>query len=96
MSIAQNPDDFYTKLLLQLEETTTFPAIYLYKFIIPTDKDEQKKLLSHFDNLGATVDTKHSKNGKFTSFSIRVNMKTAASVIQKYKDVSNIKGIISL
>ena len=96
MSTAQNPEDFYTKLLLQLEETTTFPTVYLYKFIIPTNKEEQKKLLSKFDNLGATIDTKHSKNGKYTSFSIHVNMKTAAEVVKKYKDVSDVKGIISL
>jgi len=96
MSTTENPEDFYTKLLLQLEETTTFPAVYLYKFIIPTNKEEQKKLLNKFDNLGATIDTKHSKNGKYTSFSIHVKMDTAAAVIQKYKDVSDIKGIISL
>ena len=49
MSTDKNPEEFYTKLKGRLEETTTsWPADYLYKFIVPSDNQkiaEIKKLI---------------------------------------------------
>ncbi len=96
MSTSETPDEFYRKLLAQLEDTTTFPHIYLYKFIVPTCNNKVEEVVKNFDNLGATINTKQSKNGKYTSISIHVKMKSASAVIDKYKAVSTVKGIISL
>ncbi len=98
MSTSAKSEEFYKKLKQQLEETTVFPSLYLYKFIVPTQIDNTKVelVVAKFDNLGATVITKKSKNGKYTSVSIQVKMQSANAVIKKYKEVTVIEGIISL
>ncbi|MCK7591263.1 DUF493 family protein [Subsaxibacter sp. CAU 1640] len=97
MSTAQNPEEFYKKLKEQLYDTTIWPAEYLYKFIVPSDKQKIETIESLFDNLGAVINTTESKNGKYTSVSINVPMKSPEAVIQKYKDVADkVEGVISL
>ena len=88
--------DFYKKLEASLNETTTFPTKYMFKFIIPTDKDKSVAIETIFDNLGAVIDSKPSKTGKYTSLTILVNMNSAEDIIQKYKEVSKVEGVISL
>lgn len=97
MAVPDNPEEFYNKLKEQLKETTTWPSTYLYKFIIPSEPDQSNQLLSIFDNLGAVINSKKSKTGKYVSFSIKVKLPNPDSVIEKYKKVaSEINGVISL
>ena len=97
MSTDQNPEEFYKKLKEQLYDTALWPSEYLYKFIVPTDKEKVRAIEFLFDNLGAVITTKESKNGKYTSVSINVQMKNPEAVIEKYKAVGeNIEGVISL
>lgn len=91
-----NNKEFYDKLKMRLEETTSWPSSYLYKFIIPSDKEKINKIEIIFDNTGAEIKTKKSSNGKYTSISILVNMKNADAVIEKYIEVGKIDGVISL
>ncbi len=88
--------DFYKKLKLSLEETTTFPTDYMYKFIIPTNDEKFRSIENIFNNLGAVINSKPSKTGKYTSLTILVRMKTADDIIAKYKKVSKVEGVISL
>jgi len=92
----ENPDEFYDRLKEQLEANNSWPADYLYKFIVPTNTDKAVEIQNIFDNTGAVIVSKKSKNGKYTSISITVNMKNPAAVIDKYKEVGEIKGVISL
>ena len=89
-------EDFYKRLKSQLEETTSWPSNYLYKFIVLTDPGKIKRIHQVFDNTGAVIDLKKSKNGKYTSVSITVNLKNPDEVIIKYKEVGLIEGVISL
>jgi putative lipoic acid-binding regulatory protein len=77
-------------------ETTSFPTEYLYKFIIPTSKEKLKEIENIFNNMGAVINSKPSSNGKYTSLSIYVKMNTPDEIINKYKEVSKIEGVISL
>lgn len=92
----EKPEEFYTRLKEQLAENNSWPSNYLYKFIVPTTSGKDKEIHKIFDNTGAVIESKKSKNGKYTSVSITVNMKTPDAVIQKYKEVGKIKGVISL
>ncbi|MCK0145533.1 DUF493 domain-containing protein [Arenibacter sp. F26102] len=89
-------DDFYTRLKEQLAETSKWPSNYLYKFIVPTDPEKIKQIQDIFDNTGAVIESKKSKNAKYTSLSITVNLKNPDEVIRKYKEVGEVKGVISL
>lgn len=88
--------DFYDKLKKSLLETTEFPTRYMYKFIIPTGEDKFKQIEGVFDNLGAVINSKPSKTGKYTSLTVLVNMKSPDEIINKYKEVSKVEGVISL
>ena len=89
-------EEFYIRLKGELEESTSWPSSYLYKFIVPTDTEKIEKIETTFDNLGAVIETHSSKTGKYTSVSIEVVMKDADHVIEKYQEISTIEGIISL
>ncbi len=87
---------FYIKLKGQLEDTTAFPSDYMYKFIVPTDGNQLNEVQAVFDNKGAVIKTKKSKTGKYISITVVLKLKNADEVIEYYKKVQKIKGIISL
>ncbi len=97
MSDTPNAEEFYKKLKNQLAETAKWPSEYLYKFIVKTDTHKTGEIESLFDNTGAVIKKKESKNGKYTSVSINVVMKDPEAVIAKYIEVAdNVKDVISL
>lgn len=97
MGEASKSEEFYKKLKVQLSETSDWPGSYLYKFIVTTEPEKIKQINGIFDNLGAVITTKQSKNGKYTSVSVNVRMKDPDHVIEKYKEVTKkVKGVISL
>jgi putative lipoic acid-binding regulatory protein len=93
---SQESEDFYKKLKGQLADTSSWPSDYLYKFIVPTDEAKIKIIQGIFDNTGAVIESKQSKKGKYTSISITVNLASPDAVIEKYKAVGKVEGVISL
>jgi putative lipoic acid-binding regulatory protein len=89
-------EEFYQKLKESLEASTVFPTTYLYKFIVPTSKNQLHEVKAVFERSGATIQTKNSKTNKYVSISISVKMKSATAIIEKYKEVSHVEGIVSL
>jgi len=79
-----------------LEDTTEFPSDYLFKFIVPSDENQVNEVENLFNNMGAVINTKKSKTGKYVSVSIVLNIESADSVIEFYQKAERIKGIISL
>ena len=97
MSTNQNSDEFYEKLKSQLYDTAEWPSKYLYKFIVLTNQVQIEKIETIFDNLGAVIRTTESKNAKYTSISIHIEMETPEAVIEKYIEVAEkVEGVISL
>jgi len=92
----EKSEEFYSRLKTQLAESTLWPSNYLYKFIVPTDTNKIKQIQDIFDNTGAVIESKKSKKGKYTSVSVTVNLKTPDEVIEKYKEVGKVEGVISL
>ena len=92
----KNTQEFYDRLKVELDLSNTWPATYLFKFIVPSENDNIDRIQLAFDSMGAVIKTTKSKTGKFTSISIDVTMKSAEEIVDKYQEVSTIKGIISL
>ena len=88
--------DFYDRLRLELNNNTSWPTKYLFKFIVPNDQYKIDQVENAFNNIGAVIDTKQSKTGKYTSISIHVQIQDAQNIIDKYLEVSTVEGIISL
>lgn len=97
MDNSKKTDEFYDKLKSQLYDTALWPTEYLYKFIVVSNSTGIKEIEDLFNDIGAVIHTKESKNGKYTSISINVRMKNPEAVIAKYKEVAeNVDGVISL
>ncbi|MGO4821025.1 MULTISPECIES: DUF493 family protein [unclassified Flavobacterium] len=89
-------EEFYVRLKAELDNSNTWPALYLFKFIVPSVADNVERVEKAFDCLGAVIKTTKSKTGKFTSVSVDVQMKNSQEIIDKYLEVSTIEGIVSL
>ncbi|MDO4728564.1 MAG: DUF493 family protein [Bacteroidota bacterium] len=94
--MSDKTNEFYSRLREQLENTSGWPSKYLYKFVVPTVQEKIEQVYVVFDNMGAVINTTASKTGKYTSISVEVQMQSPDHVIEKYKEVSNIEGILSL
>jgi len=89
-------EEFYVRLKDELANTSLWPTEYLYKFIVPSEPQKIAEVEAAFNEMGAVITTNQSKTGKYTSVSVSVHMKNPDAVIEKYKQVSTIEGIISL
>lgn len=80
------------KLRLVLDETVEFPTEYLFKFIVP--KAEVHHVIALLD--GLDIEEKSSSNGNYISVSARKTFDTSEEIINIYKKVSTIKGLLAL
>lgn len=96
MKMDKKTEEFYIRLKEELQATSDWPSVYLYKFIVPTDTQKIDLVENAFDNMGAVINTQQSKNGKFTSISVNVMMTSPEAVVEKYQELSTVEGIISL
>ena len=97
MNSSKKSDEFYDKLKVQLYDTAIWPTEYLYKFIVISKSTGSSAIEELFNDLGAVINKKVSKNGKYTSISINVRIKNPEAVIAKYKEVAEkVEGVISL
>lgn len=92
----KNTKEFYERLRKQLEEDTSWPSQYLFKFIVPSELEKIAEIRAIFDGLDAEITTRDSTKGKYTSVSIRVTLDSPDLVIDKYLEVSKVDGVISL
>jgi len=96
MKMDKKTSEFYERLREQLQEDTSWPSLYLYKFIVPAELSKIAEIRAVFDNTDAQITTRDSSGGKFTSVSVKVNMDSPDAVIEKYIEVSKVEGVISL
>lgn len=89
-------EDFYSRLRKQLEEDTTWPTQYLFKFIVPANLEKIAEVRAVFDGTDALITTRDSSRGNFTSISIKLTMQSPDGVVEKYIAVSKVEGVISL
>ncbi|KAA3624307.1 MAG: DUF493 family protein [Flavobacterium sp.] len=94
----ENPESkaFYERLKQQLEDDTTWPSPYLFKFIVPASLEKIAEIEAVFNNLDAVFNTRDSSKGNYTSVSIKVTMDSPDAVVEKYLEVSKVEGVISL
>tara|TARA_B100000787_G_C16192425_1_gene298343 strand:+ start:1375 stop:1659 length:285 start_codon:yes stop_codon:yes gene_type:complete len=92
----KNKEDFYNRLENQLLESSEWPNLYMFKFILKSDNKNVIKLKTLFKEIDTEISTKLSSSDKFTSVTIKAKMKSPSLIIKKYKLAAKIEGIISL
>ena len=96
MKTEKETTDFYKRLKESLEKDTTWPSKYLYKFIVPASAEKIAEIEAIFNSTDAEISTRDSSKGTYSSVSIKVTMESPDTVIEKYKKVYKVKGVISL
>ena len=89
------PDNNYEQLKARLEESTNWPCLYMFKFIIPADNRRIALVEALFGN-EADIKLHESRNGKYVSISVKAIMNNADEIISRYEAAEKIEGIISL
>ncbi|MFN3403972.1 MAG: DUF493 domain-containing protein [Cytophagaceae bacterium] len=73
-------------------DNLAWPAIYMFKFIVPADKE--RDLVEIFDN--RLVEKRFSKNKKYVSITSCYMLSSGDDVIRVYERASTIDGVVSL
>jgi hypothetical protein len=90
-----NKDEQFEKLREQLNKEKSWPLIYMFKFIIPTDNRKIALVEAKFSD-EAVITQKESSNGKYISITVKEVMLNADSIISKYKEMEGIEGLMAL
>jgi uncharacterized protein len=76
----------------KLDAVYVWPALYVFKFIVPHERVEDVKVL--FPNHFSTE--KQSEKGKYTSVTINMMMPSSDAVVDVYQKVKHIEGLIAI
>ena len=77
-------------------EERKWPAVYLFKFIVPADNQKVAQTEALFESDTAQIELRKSKTGKFVSVSAKEMMMDVDSVIQRYEEAVKIPGLMAL
>jgi putative lipoic acid-binding regulatory protein len=77
---------------VKLDQHYAWPSLYMFKFIVPTGREEQVKKLFPLH----TTTERQSKQGNYTSITIQMMMPSSEAVILIYEKASVIEGLIAL
>lgn len=87
--------DFLTRLESQLTQQGNWPAVYMFKFIIPDNTRNYAILRSLFGD-ESKFTTRHSSKGNYLSVTVKEMMMEPSEIIERYKKAAIIDGIIAL
>ncbi len=79
----------------KLIETMTFPSVYMFKLIVPSE-NRSIALVENLFEEDADIHTKESGGGKYTSVTAKQVVVHVDDIINIYKKASSIKGVIFL
>jgi len=86
----------FEELRKKLEESiTSFPYIYMFKFIIKADNKAMALVEVIFDN-DAEIIQKQSTKGNYISITVKQVVMSVDEIISIYEKAAEIEGVISL
>jgi hypothetical protein len=90
-----NRDKEFENLHEQLNKEKSWPLVYMFKFIIPADNRKIALVESKFSD-EAIITQKESTTGKYISITVKEVMLDANAIIDKYKEMEGIEGLMAL
>lgn len=89
-------DFFYQRFRQQLLDTSSWPSVYVFKFIIPASGNAEETLSALFSKHEVKTTVRASSKGKYTSISVSGTFESPDVIIKKYKQAAKIPNIIQL
>lgn len=90
-----NFDEQFKNLYEKLSKDKNWPQVYMFKFIITADNKKIALVESKFSD-EAVIHQKESSAGKYMSITVKEVMLNPEAVIEKYREISTIEGVMSL
>lgn len=84
--------EWFDNFRIKLEQHYSWPSLYMFKFIVPSGKEEELKKL--FPN--HTFTEKNSAQGKYTSLTMQIMASSSDAVIEVYQKAAVVEGLIAL
>ncbi len=88
-------EEDYEKLRDRLEKNSSWPSVYMFKFIVSAQNKQVALVEALFTDL-AVITLKESSTGKYISITAREVMLSPEAVIEVYKKAALTEGLISL
>jgi len=88
-------EDFYENLRKRLHDTTSWPSVYMFKFILPNDNQKMALLRKIFEE-DSRIFEKSSSKGNYVSLTVKMVMLSPDEVIDRYRQVAKIDGVMML
>ena len=87
---------FYERFHQQLLDTSSWPSVYVFKFIVSASGGAQKILENLFSDDVVKISVRASSKGTYSSISVQGTFESPAVIIDKYKQAAKIPNIIQL
>jgi uncharacterized protein len=88
-------EDKFKDLRNKLDETQSYPAVYMFKFIMEAEH-RKIALVENLFSENAEIYTKESGKGKYISITVQEVMMSTEEIITIYQKASEIKGVMLL
>jgi len=85
----------FEELRKKLNETQSYPAVYMFKFIMDADNRKIALVETMFSE-NAEIYTKESDKGKYISITVKEVMMSTEEIIGIYEKAAEIKGVMLL
>ncbi len=89
-------EEKYRKLKAALDETTNWPSVYMFKFIIPANNRTLAQVENLFNSRESEITVRESRKGNFLSVTVKEMMMSPEKVIERYRMAEGIEGLMSL
>lgn len=85
----------FEELRKKLNETQTYPSVYMFKFIMSAEHRKIALIENLFGN-DAEIYTKESDKGKYISITVKEVVMSTDEIIDIYNKASDIEGVMFL
>ncbi|MGQ1908271.1 hypothetical protein ACT3CE_00650 [Marinifilum sp. RC60d5] len=85
----------YNRIKQQLFESTKWPSLYMFKFIVPNNEDKINAVKNLFPT-DTKFTYKTSKDIRYIGITVKKVMNSADDVVEIYARAQGIKGIMAL
>lgn len=85
----------FEELRKKLNETQTYPSVYMFKFIMSAEHRKIALIENLFGN-DAEIYTKESDKGKYISITVKEVVMSTDEIIDIYSKASDIEGVMFL
>lgn len=93
ISSFSNPPMDFDDFKVKLDNSNSWPSLYMFKFIVPAGHEKEVEYLFLPNH---NVTHKNSKNGKYVSLTAEIMAGSSDDVIEIYKAATKIEGLIAL